>query len=152
MPRKILIGAPDGNPAESKRFVDFVINKSREGQVVLICGSKTLINGALRAAGHDIRFAWSGRRIITSENQAIVMDAIKRERDLLREKFMNIDVTIEMPIFKLGAVYCILSVEAMIKAGCFSFDDVFVFTPEDRYKEKFEVFQNFLDNVKIGLL
>lgn len=126
-----------GDLAENIEFFNFVVKKAKTNYVVVIGGGGTKINQALGDAGYAIKFDDDHGRITESwEERRIARDILEQEQKKLQDKFVGKGVIVVAPILQPGSVLCHINGDNLVKAFYLGFDEIFVFTPEDRFENK----------------
>lgn len=132
-----------GDTTENQSFIEFVLEKSRHSNVVVICGGGTKISEKLKEAGYDIEFDELGRRITkTWMERTIMQNVLEEERQNLQNKFNNAKIAVVSPILYAGNVMCPINGDDLVKAYELGFDEIYVFTISNRIEKKSKIFAN----------
>jgi len=133
-----------GDITETREFFDFVVDKARENYMVVICGGGTKISAAFEKAGYVIEFDSLGRRVTrTWEERMIMRDVLEHEEKRLQDKFVGKGVVVISPILYAGSTLCPINGDDLVKAYELGFDEIYVFTTQERIEKKKAVFRNF---------
>jgi len=132
-----------GDVAESQKFLDFVIAKAKTNYVVVISGGGTKISNALEEAGFPIKFDDKHGRITeTWEERRIARDILEQEQKKLQDKFIGKGIIVMAPILYPGTVLCHINGDNLVKAIYLGFEEIYVFTLQDRLEKKQAFFKN----------
>lgn len=142
MIRNVLIKA-SGDVVDREELFNFATDKARNNYTVLICGAGTKIGKSLEEGGYMARFDEHGRITETFEERKIARDVLEYEQRRLQDKFIGTGVEVEKPIINIDSVLCHINGDAYVKAGYLGFDEIYVFTLEDRVKKKEKIFEGF---------
>lgn len=141
-----------GDITDSQDFFDFVVEKAQNNYVVMICGGGTKIGAALEKSGYAVKFDELGRRVTkTWEERMIMRDILEQEEKRLQDKFVGKGVTIVPPILYAGSVLCPINGDDLVKAYDLGFDEIYVFTKNERVEKKKIVFQEMKKVEIIGI-
>lgn len=133
-----------GDVTDSQRFFDFVVDRASENYTVVICGAGTKISTALEKAGYAIEFDSLGRRITRIWEERIIMrDILEHEEKKLQDKFVGRGVVVVSPILYAGSVLCPINGDDLVKAYELGFDEIYVFTTQERIEKKKTFFKDF---------
>src|SRR4030042_3378466 len=131
-----------GDITDSLQFFDFVVNKAQSNYIVVICGGGTKISAALEKAGYVVEYDKLGRRVTkTWEERMIMRDVLEHEEKRLQDKFVGKGVIVVPPILYAGSALCPINGDDLVKAYDLGFDEIYVFTKNDRIEKKQAVFQ-----------
>ncbi|MBU3925605.1 hypothetical protein KJ763_00335 [Patescibacteria group bacterium] len=131
-----------GDVTDSLQFFNFVVEKARDNYVVVICGGGTKISAALEKAGYVVEYDELGRRVTkTWEERMIMRDVLEHEEKRLQDKFVGKGVIVVPPILYAGSALCPINGDDLVKAYYLGFDEIYVFTKEERVEKKQAVFQ-----------
>ena len=151
MPRNILIKV-SGDVVASAEFFDFALRKADDNYVVIICGGGTKVSDALAAVGYPIRFDENhGRVTETLEERKIARDVLEREAQELEDRFVGKGVVVLAPVLYAGSVLCPINADNLVKAYYLGFDEIYVFTRQDRLGAKQESFRSYTKVQVIGV-
>jgi len=141
-----------GDLTGGQQFYNFVIGKTFNNQVVVICGGGSKISAALKDAGYKIKFDGLGRRVTETVQERLIMKKIlDSEVKVLQEKFHPHRVDVVAPILRAGSVLCPINGDDLVKAYELGFDEIYVLTKEERIEKKQLIFKDFPKVQIIGI-
>lgn len=133
-----------GDVASEQSFIDFATEKAKENYTVVICGAGTKISKELEDTGHDIKFDDNHGRITkTWGERQIVRRVLEEEERKLQNVFIGKGVVVEAPMISVGRVLCPINGDNYVKASYLGFDEIYVFTLNNRAEAKKKIFQDF---------
>lgn len=147
MVNNVLIKA-SGDVVEKEGILDFIRDKARDNYVVVICGAGTKIGEVLRRKGYDTKFDFHGRITETFEERVIVRNVLEREQKKLQDGLVGTGANVVIPIIEMASILCHINGDMYVKAGYLGFDEIYVFTLNDRVEGKKKIFEGF-DKVEI---
>ncbi|MFZ2192954.1 MAG: hypothetical protein WAV31_01810 [Candidatus Moraniibacteriota bacterium] len=148
--KNILIKA-SGDVLNNEKFIEFVKDKAKENNVVVICGGGTQISSALVKAGYEIKYCEYGRVTKDKEEKEIVKNVLKKEKNNLQKKLENKNIKLVIPVLMAGNVECFINADNLVKAYYLGFDQIYIFTLNDRIKNKKEAFASYKKVRIIGI-
>jgi len=146
--KNVLIKA-SGDVFESKAFKYFVAQKATESFVVIVVGGGTEISKRLEAAGYTITFDDVHGRITKSwEERKIARDVLEENAKKLQDDLVGTGAFVVPSIIDIAGVTCHINGDNYIKSAYLGFDELYVFTTENRLKAKSKIFRGY-QKVKI---
>lgn len=150
--KNVLIKA-SGDVTWSSEFLNFTRRKAKDNYVVVICGGGTKVSKELKAAGYEVRFDENHGRITeTLTERRIARDVLECEAQKLEDRFVGKGVVVLPPILYAGSVLCHINADNLVKAYYLGFDEIYVFTRQDRLDAKQESFRSYPKVQVIGVI
>ena len=148
---KNIIVKASGDVLDDSKFTEFVKNKARNNEVVVVCGGGTQISNALVKAGHKVKYDNFGRVIKTQKEKDIVKNILGKQRKALGQIVVSKNVAIVLPILKAGTIECQINGDNLVKAYYLGFDNIYVFTLKNRVTDKIKTFKDYPKVKIIGI-
>lgn len=139
MPKNILIKG-SGDVVDKEEFLSFVRERAQNNYVVVICGGGTQVSDALKRAGYEIHYNEHGRVTQSWEERKIARDVLELEEKGLQDKLIGTGAHVIAPVLKAGSVLCHINADNLVKAYYLGFEEIYVFTLNDRLAAKQKVF------------
>lgn len=152
MKAKNVLFKVSGDLVNNTRFQEFVIEKAKDNYVVVICGGGRQINKTLKKNGIKPYYNGNGARVTKSlKERDLQREVLWKVRDKLINVFIGKGVWVVSPFIEVAAVECPINGDDMVIACYLGFDEVYVFTLNDRIMKKNQLFRKFKKIKVIGV-
>lgn len=145
MARKTALIKISGDLISRKEVIDKIREISKEYFTVITVGGGSQISEAFQNKGFPIKFGPLGRETGSLEEKQLARDVLEKNQmeiqDFLAEE--GITATAIIPFIDMASVLCPINGDIFVLAAYLGFDELYIFTLEEREEQKRKDFEKY---------